>query len=257
MRVVTLAAGVAAIALAGEASAQSSGFYVAADAGYHGPETIEATSYALPSAGWDFETESNWAILGRAGYRFDNGDSGLRFEIEAGYRPTAIEAIDTLNPSSSPTAVCPVGSAAPSCGDLGGSIDITTTMLNAVYDILPDAPVQPFIGGGLGLAFADMDLSGRLAGVPTNQAQSQVIQFSDKDRAFAWQVIGGASIRINERMTVDVTGRYLMSNEYDLGSRTTATGGTGTVSNLGEFHGRYKDASLTVGLRYALGAKGS
>ncbi|PTT73318.1 hypothetical protein DBR41_28365, partial [Pseudomonas sp. HMWF010] len=87
-----LLAGAAAIALgaASGASAQSveSGWYVAADAGYHIPKDIKATS----SAGYDWtvSSDNDWAAFGRLGYRFN---PNWRLEGEYGYRGSDIKSV--------------------------------------------------------------------------------------------------------------------------------------------------------------------
>ncbi|MGH1559040.1 outer membrane beta-barrel protein, partial [Caulobacter segnis] len=84
--------GVAAVALsaASGALAQSatSGFYVAADAGYHEPKDVKATS--SNNYQWNFGGDHDWSAFGRLGYKFT---PNWRVEAEYGYRPSDIKSV--------------------------------------------------------------------------------------------------------------------------------------------------------------------
>jgi OOP family OmpA-OmpF porin len=114
---------------------------------------------------------------------------------------------------------------------------------------------RPFIGAGLGTAWVHNKAYGQLSGVPPGAALFQNTSFDDVDQAspgkasWAWP---GTS-----RELVAGPDRPLPA-DHDLqwGSVTTNAGGRagGAVTDVGTFSGKYKDTSVTLGLRYTFGS---
>jgi opacity protein-like surface antigen len=109
-----------------------------------------------------------------------------------------------------------------------GSGDITafTFLLNGYYDIPANAPVTPFIGGGIG--FANINVDGMNI---ASHSQSDA-----DDTVFAYQIGAGFSYPIDELMTLDCGYRYLGATDPDF---------KGTEAEYGTHN-------FTIGLRYAI-----
>ena len=254
-----LLVGVAAVALcaASGASAQSalSGWYVAGDAGYHEPKDVKATS----SNGyqWNFNADKDWAAFGRLGYKFS---PNWRVEAEYGYRPSDMEGVRGAGLSGAqPIGLCAPGiartSGAPDCVAPDGKLKASTLMANVIFDMGGDSRFSPFIGVGAGTAWVHNKVYGQLSGVPAGAAIYQNTNFDDVDQAFAMQGLLGVAWNFADNWSMDLTGRYLRTSKLDWGSVTQNVGPAGgSITDVGTFSGRYKDASVTLGLRYTFGA---
>ncbi len=105
-------------------------------------------------------------------------------------------------------------------------------MVNALHDFETGGPITPYIGGGLGIAWVDLDDYG-IAAVPN--------VLDDDDSAFAWQVIAGVGYEVTPRATISLDYRYF-STEADV----TTSAATGSVSNDVDLDNH----TLMIGLRY-------
>ena len=237
-----------ALALAPQAMAQERGWYGAFDLGYHWPEGIETSSENLAVDGspykYTFTSEDDLAGFVRLGYQFA---PNWRVELEGGARAGDIETIRG-NPArlTVPDAVCsptvPVG---PTCAAPQGSVESYTMMANVLYDFFPSSSFRPFIGAGIGVNYVKMDIGGRFNDSPAFGGW----RIDDNDTAFAWQFIGGASFDITQRLTADITYRYLDGN--DMRFATTYVSVPPGMPAPGDIEGQYEDQSLTFGLRYS------
>ena len=256
---VQLLAGVAAAALcaATGASAQSatSGWYVAGDVGYHMPKDVKTTS----STGydWTFSADEDWAGFGRLGYRFS---PNWRVEGEYGHRQSDLNAVrGTGNGGAQPTGLCAPGlrrsAANPTCGELDGEMKATSLMANVIYDFMPNSALRPFIGAGVGTAWVHNKAFGQLSGVPLGGAPYQNTSFDDTDQALAYQGLLGIAWDFAPNWSLDLTGRYLETKDLAWSSVSNNVGpGVGSLTNIGSFEGKYKDTSVTLGVRYTFGS---
>ncbi|HEX7759032.1 MAG TPA: outer membrane beta-barrel protein, partial [Caulobacteraceae bacterium] len=224
------------------AAAQDTGWYGALDLGYHRTEVLRTHSAALESDGqpynFHFGHTDSWTGFARVGYKLS---PNLRLELEGGYRPGNLSNV--YDSAARPvTAICNNSTVSPACGTPNGSLHAWTLMGNLLVDLMPDGQIDPFIGGGLGVARTSLSLNGRL------QPTAQTLTSDDADTKFAWQGIVGVSVKANERLNVDVTYRYIGSQRSNF-----ATVGSGALQP-GVIDGPYKDQSITIGLRYALSA---
>jgi opacity protein-like surface antigen len=249
-----LLAGVATLALcaASGASAQMtlSGWYVAGDVGYHWPDGVKGTSSTTGSE-WSFSPDDDWAGFGRIGYKLT---PNWRVEGEYGYRPGDQSGV---HGTGTPAGLCAPGvertTAAPTCGGVDGELKASSLMFNVIYDFMPDSTWRPFLGAGLGTAWVHNKVYGQLANVPAGGAQFQNTSIDDVDQALAWQGILGVAWDFAPNWSLDLTGRYLATDDLQWGSVTTNVGGPGhggAVTDVGTFEGKYKDTSLTLGIRY-------
>ncbi|MDP8916804.1 MAG: outer membrane beta-barrel protein, partial [Pseudomonadota bacterium] len=273
-----------ALATAGAANAQFynpfsyfngvNGGYIAGDIGVHEAE-FEGDSSARDVT-FDFSPESDYAAFLRAGFRFNEN---IRLELEGGYRPGDLESVRAENANSVPQGLCTPGvrrtAASPTCGNIDGEVNASTLMLNGIFDLDFDfSPfgqrIVPFIGVGVGAAEVHVKGFGQLSNVTTGGqtvrqsgfAEIQNLVVDDIERAFAYQGLLGLSAQLTEQLALDLTGRFMMTNDIEIGSVTLngtggATGpnnGGGNILNLGTFDGNYRDTSVSLGLRYTFAA---
>ena len=244
------------------ASAQApNGFYGALDFGYHRPEGIETESSQNAPDGqpydWTFDSEEDFAGFARIGYRLS---PQFRLELEGGYRGGDVGSVRGSGNRGAlyPVGLCTPGvfrsAANPTCGDPEGSIEVYTLMANAIFDLNFSLfqRFTPFVGVGVGVNRWGVDVIGQFSNVGgtisgTNPAFQNLV-IDDEDVALAYQGLLGLSYNATERLSVDLTYRYLSGEDIEFLSR-------GSASLQPEiFSGPYNDSSLTLGLRYSFAA---
>ncbi len=148
----------------------------------------------LSAAGFDdveVSFDTGWLVEGAFGYAHD---SGLRGEFALGYREN--EA-DELSGKFLGT---------PFELDIDGTFSILTTMANLYYDFNLNsyggstgamANLVPFIGGGIGAAFMDIDDD----------------TFDDDDTVFAWQVTAGLAYNFTPNVAGTVSYAYFATSD--------------------------------------------
>ncbi len=207
---------------------------------------------------WRFDSGNKAFPAVRLGYRMT---SHWRAELEGSFRLSNFSHIG--GNAAAPTGVCYAAfaqSGAPfNCSKVQGDATTWSLTANALYDFMDErAFVRPFLGLGVGLARASIDFSGKMAGIGPNtvpwtstRITTEGIAADDQTVGFAGQVLVGASFRLSDRARIDATYRYyLMPNaKWESFNMPTLT------PTLGTFRGDYKDQSLTVGLRWAFGAR--
>ncbi len=239
-----------------------SGVYVAADAGYNRQDGIEGTSNVNATDGkpyeWSFDTDDDVAGFLRLGYRIT---PNFRAELEGGYGQRDLETFLGSTGRPQPIGLCRAGvqrtGAAPACQPAEGEIRVASVMINAIYDFLPSSRFQPFVGVGVGGVEIHTQVFGQLSGVPAGAAAIQNASFDDAESALAYQGIIGVAYAITDRLTVDLTARYLAADGLEFGSVTRNAGGPGaggTITDIGSFSGDYRDKAISLGLRYQFGA---
>ena len=124
-------------------------------------------NWLLNSGNHQFDT--GYAVGGKVGYDF----VGPRVELEALYRNNQ-------------------GRAQTPFGPVSGQINQISTMVNGLYDFLPGAKITPYVGAGIGLAFADQGIIG------CSMCSTQ----------FAYQGIVGVGYNVNKNWRIDLDGRY-------------------------------------------------
>ncbi|WP_337185473.1 outer membrane beta-barrel protein [Phenylobacterium sp.] len=255
MKLKLLAGAAMAAAFAASAASAQTGWYGAVDLGYHWPESLEATSSNNAANGspyeWDFNQEKDWAGFARVGYQLTDN---WRVELEVGYRGGDFDSVNGVNQAV--IGLCTPGvvrtAAAPGCGAPDGDISSWTFMGNIIYDFLPGSTISPFLGAGIGANHVSVDVVGQFSNVTgAITAANPAIQnltIDDSDTAFAYQGIAGLAWRVTDKLRVDLTYRYLSGGDIDFVST-----GSGALQP-GVFSGKYKDQSVTLGLRYIFAA---
>lgn len=189
------------------------------------PQAVKAEPYVGIAGGASFGHEDEisttanqgtqfdlgWGALGTAGYKF--GTSGLRTELELGYRANGIDDIEF-----SPVT--------------GGDLNMYTVMVNALYDFNLNSKFKPYIGVGAGVAWIEFDNVRTISGS----------SIDDTETAFAAQGIVGASYALSDRL--DFFTQYQYLHAFDVEANTAS--GIPTDSEFG-------NSLLTAGLRYTFG----
>lgn len=228
--------------------AQDSGVYAAGDVGYHWPDVVNTTVTGQGTR-WTFTPKSNAAGFLRAGYAID---SDWRVELEGGYRPGSLGAIQAgFYPPIFAADYVPVGGIRFS--NVSGHINATTAMANAIYDIPLGLPVRPFVGAGAGLVHLGVVAQGgfpfcAICALPICFVCTVNLKTDDTSDKVGWQAIGGLSFALAPQWTVDATYRYVRAN--GVGWNTLSGYGLFTP---GSFKGNYSDSSVTMGIRYSFG----
>lgn len=144
-------------------------------------------------------------VAGAVGYQFRN--SGLRAEAELGYLSSSVESHD----------IAGVGTFDED--DADGDTSAFFGLASIYYDIPLNAPIKPFVGGGIGVADVSFEEHGTsLTGTVLD----------DSATAFAWHLTGGVGFDINDRLGLEIGYRYLEFDGVDL----TALDGTETSTDL-------------------------
>ena len=129
-------------------------------------------------------------------------------------------------------------------------------MGNVIYDIGPDWMIDPFIGAGGGVNHISLTTRGQFSNVtgvitpigganpsiqqPGHRRQRHGLRLAGHRRRLAWKA--------TDRLNVDATYRFLDGSSGQFNSTGTAALQPGT------FQGKYRDNSITVGLRYSFAA---
>ena len=156
-----------------------------------GEFTQDITDSAYESG--EIDLDNGYGVLGAIGYDLGNG---LRIEAELG------QLIADSDRLVFPDATAPFDKA-----DTDGDVTLTTGMINAWYNVGSFGNVQPFIGGGIGMAKGEIDVDFDLG---SNNG------ISDSDTAFAWQVGAGFEVPMSNNMSVSASYRYLTSDGLEL-----------------------------------------
>ncbi len=227
------------------------GFYVGVDGGWHQlyDNSISTHSSNTDVTGTPFGYRlsevhnGGWAALGRIGYQFT---PNYRVEIEGGYRDLQTRRFLGSTDRAAPVGICAIGSTSV-CESPHGHFNVGTVFANGIYDFLPQLIIHPFIGGGVGVARAEVGQYGQFANVPAGQPGVQTLSVNDNDVAFAYQAFAGLSYHATHRLNVDL--KYTWLETSDLRFASTGSG----AIQPGTFEGHYRDQTLTLGVRYALG----
>ncbi len=230
-------AGWALGALAGLAATSASaqpfqGLYVGAGVGYHDTQDIKASGTpvsALGSAGLKLRVNGGFVGLVSVGYGLGNG---FRFEIEGSDR---LNNLGHLTGTPFPTSAT-------------GSLQTYAVMANALFDLDVGSPwVYPYLGGGVGYAWTDLDRLGASSNNPVYGFSS-----SASKGGFAYQGIAGLSFPIPNVPGLSMSAEYRLFGQPDsrnLSGSAATPGGRTVPANL-RIGSTFDNAGL-IGIRYA------
>ena len=159
------------------------------------------------------EFDTGFVIGGALGYRiFDN----LRAEANLSYRQADVDKVTS-------GAVVLEGA---------GDASVLALMANVYIDFDFGYAVKPYIGGGIGVGFIDVD-----------KGSSNILIVDDEATEFAWNIMAGASYRVLENIDLSLGYRYLGTTDPDLDA-TLVGFGTGKLNAEITVH------EVLFGLRY-------
>ena len=252
-------AALAALAVAGAASAeQATGWYGAIDLGSNTKSDYKARSQGDMVDGGPFvyniSTKDNVAGFARLGYRYS---PNWRVELEGGIRPGDVDGAIGFPRTYAggnllPTALCNPGNgartASSACGHPSGIFNQTSLMVNLIYDIMPESRFHPFVGVGAGIDSVKARMIGQFSTSPAGEIDN--LSITGNDTAGAYQALAGLAWALNDRLTLDLTYRYMGVDSIGLNSiSSSAQPGW----QPGKFSGKFDNQSLTIGLRWAFG----
>ena len=134
-----------------------------------------------------------------------------------------------------------------------GDIDVFTAMASVFFDLTGnDRRITPYVGAGIGVAHVDADslINFEAPGFPAFRNS----QPGGDSTNFAWHVTAGATIKLKDRVSLDVGYRYFDAGdiEYDAGPITGISPGTGTIGQTagakGELSSHEAFAAIIIGL---------
>lgn len=216
---------------------------------------------------WSFETEDKQVVSTRLGYRLD---TAWRAELETSYRESAFS--DIGGGSAAPFGVCSAdlaGQGVPfDCDDASGGVHAWSLLFNVIHDFGKEgARFRPFAGLGLGVTRTTIEFDGKMEGIGQNDVPWGLRRFAegivsqDTDFAPTWQAQAGLSFALSEQATIDATYRYTAINDLSWSSYNMDVPwlipalSSPLTPRLGSFSADYQSHSLTVGLRWAFGAR--
>ncbi len=195
-----------------QASAQSGG-YVGLFGGYSfSPDA----KYDVSPYSFDLDVQNTWLVGLKIGY---TPPQMKFFSIEFEY--------SYMNPDIDRTVLLQAG------GDfiaVEGDATIHSFMVNLIGKY-PEGKIHPYFGIGLG--FAQFDVSGKFTG--RIGGVSRYAEADGDDTPFAWQILAGVEFDINKNFSVDLGYRYY-NTKPDLGDDEKID---------------YKTSVVTLGLKYS------
>ena len=216
-KLVGFACGMALVAAGPIAAAQAAkGFYIGAHGGAVFLEDADTTLAALvsPFTAVSFETQFDPGYLfgGVVGYGYTDM---FRVEAEVSYLDNDLDEFTNSGSVS-----------------VDGDITALAGMVNVYLDFRPGKSWRPYIGGGIGAANLDLDISG-VAGTP--------VSFSDTDTVFAYQFMAGVEYKITPRLALGAEYRFFGTDDPNFED---------TVPTPVSFESEYQSHNVLVRLRY-------
>jgi opacity protein-like surface antigen len=113
-----------------------------------------------------------------------------------------------------------------------GDVTLGALMANAAYDFRQvNAPIVPYITGGIGMARLDAEIRSDLLG--------KILD--DSDTVFAWQIGLGAKYEATENLDIDLGYRYFQTDDVELKD---------IAGNAHNDLGAYDTHTVTLGAQY-------
>lgn len=197
-------AGVAALALAGPASAGERwyvGFGVGeswADAKLSGSGEVCGAACAIVNSSGDLDIRQSPDVELYAGYKWaDSGmmGSGFRLEGEAGYRQFSVGAWH------------PGGGVFLDPTHTSGHLSVVSSFINALWDWSISPKWAVTLGGGIGIANVDPEIHNKELTRPPATGATDRLAFKD-DSAFTWQLIGGLTYSVEPNIDLQLDYRW-------------------------------------------------
>ncbi len=157
----------------------------------NGNDTFNNAAFADTNLGIDADVV--------VGYDF----GAFRLEAEGGYKRAGYESLTVVDSAILPGGITvPSGTVVQNDRDL----EIWSGMVNALIEFGSDDGFQVFGGGGVGLA--NLSLPVVVDGVGT--------VIDDNKTGFAWQLLAGARVALNDNVDLGIKYRYFVADNFDL-----------------------------------------
>jgi len=237
---------IAAAALSAPAStAFADPFYVSFSGGLG---LMNDSNAEVPDTATSTTTKWDDAVKYKQGYAFEAAfgekQGTLRGELAVGYQSNDVDKIlgkdiASLERSTEeivePEPIDPAEDALEQWGltedfeDLSIKASALTVMYNLYADYEMNGLITPYLMGGLGAAFVNMDVSYKDDGVKHENSYNET--------KFAWQVRAGLGVRVTNNMNVDLSYRYFNTGDIDFGSNAKLS---------------FSGSKILLGMRYNL-----
>lgn len=216
---------------------------------------------------WTHKLADKQFAATRLGYRLN---SALRTELEVVHR--AGEFTDIGGGAAAPFGVCRADLANQGvpfdCEQAAGGLSGWSLLFNVIHDFnAEEAKLRPFVGLGVGVTRATVEFDGKMEGigeddVPWNtRAFSEGVAAQQVDFVPTLQAQAGLSFRLTDQARIDAAYRYtaldgLVWNTYNMDRPFLIPELISQLTpRLGNFSGDYENHAVTVGLRWAFGAR--
>lgn len=177
-----------------------------------GEGTTIPSGVVLPdgtSVGWMTEFDTGYSVSAAYGRRY----GALRGELELSWQKSGVKTHYDVVAGGIALANEDAGVLITGSPNIGASVadvvaagqgDVRTifVMANVIYDFQNSSPITPYIGGGAGVGFVNV-----------NFAPSGVTIIDDNATEFAWQVMAGASWRMTDSTELYAGYRYRATND--------------------------------------------
>lgn len=176
----------------------------------------------------DYRSGADLDLIG--GYDF-----GLfRIEGELGFKRARLRDLTASSTLVAAINTPPITGVTPDSFAFGDRTTILSAMLNGLVDFEVSPGVSIYGGGGIGRARGST--------------------FGERDNAFAWQLIGGASTAISSDIDIGLKYRYFRTGKmrFDTASAFTGAGGSTSVSNFSSA-GKFRSHSVLASLIFHFG----
>ena len=143
-------------------------------------------------------------------------------------------------------------------GTIPLEVNSTSLMLNAVYDFTPSRRFSPYVGGGIGWAFHNLELKGSSytndVDLADGTAETGLVSSggSSSSSAFAANVMAGVSVNIRKGLFLDVGYKFSYLGDADVDFRVSHNGTAGYTSAANIELEDLMTHEFKVGLRYDL-----
>ncbi|MCV6585183.1 MAG: outer membrane beta-barrel protein [Marinibacterium sp.] len=198
-------------------------WYIQGFAGYAG---LSDSTHDLnnSSARVDTEFDGGYGLgiaLGRNLAELSGSNIGIRGEIELSYTDNDVDRVDFS------------GNGPGREGNTGGGVSSTRIFGNVLADFNTGSAIKPYLGGGIGVAFVDQDIS--YGGAP--------VRITGDDQVFSAQLIAGASYELQDGLSLFGDVRYIRDFGVEGTRRSPAL-----VSRTDE---DFETVTVNVGVRFA------